>query len=644
MAGLLRKHLHFIIVVTLLTLVVTFPTILYVFRTDVIWLPTNDPDIYLHLWDAWYGKLVLTGQADRLYTNLLFYPQGLSLVRHPLGLPNVITTAALNIILPLSNAYSLAYLLIIISCALSAYVYLLWLFKDKWTALFGAVIFGFSPHVVGEPHHPNITYLATIPLVLYCFHRGVQEKRTALVILAGLLTGFTSLIIMYTYVILLTMLGFYLCAFAIARWRDSRFWLYVLLFVVVASVSSFWSVYPLISDREATDALLGYYTGPEIKNDAISVFVNHAHPLFGRLIGGILQTPSGANISDTSFLGYLPLLLICLGLLRNSTRRQMLPWSILCGAFLILRLGSSLNINGVAYPEILLPKHYLNQLSAGVFKAYWVTDQFMAGAILPLAILACLGLLALQKRTPVATKPAVILALVIIVAFEYYIPIRGHIVPQERFAYVEWLKTEEEKGKIRLINLPIGKGRARQYGWYQTFNGYPHVDGAISRLPDSAFNYIRANTLLNAWHNRRPITCDQAERDAYLTGLVQLEEDGFSHIVSHGRWNHAQYFAPSFQNVTPAYLDEFVAVFRLDDLGESCPKEFSTSHPFTLTYVDALMKTSTIANEYGRIIVFPPNPLAGSRFLYFLRHVGPGRKDRRDDRQRRAVQHRYPKL
>ena len=151
MARLLRKHLHFIIVVTLLTLVVTFPTILYVFRTDVIWLPTNDPDIYLHLWDAWYGKLVLTGQADRLYTNLLFYPQGLSLVRHPLGLPNVITTAALNIILPLSNAYNLAYLLIIISCALSAYVYLLWLFKDKWTALFGAVIFGFSPHVVGEP-------------------------------------------------------------------------------------------------------------------------------------------------------------------------------------------------------------------------------------------------------------------------------------------------------------------------------------------------------------------------------------------------------------------------------------------------------------------------------------------------------------
>ena len=382
----------------------------------------------------------------------------------------------------------------------------------------------------------------------------------------------------------------------------------------------------MISDREATDALLGYYIGPETKNDAISVFVNHAHPLFGRLIGGILQTPSGANISDTSFLGYLPLLLICLGLLRNSTRRQMLPWSILCGAFLILRLGSSLNINGVAYPEILLPKHYLNQLSAGVFKAYWVTDQFMAGAILPLAILACFGLLALQKRTPVAAKPAVILALVIIVAFEYYIPIRSHIVPQERFAYVEWLKTDEEKGKIRLINLPIGKGRARQYGWYQTFNGYPHVDGAISRLPDSAFNYIRANTLLNAWHNRRPITCDQAERDTYLTGLAQLEEDGFSHIVSHGRWYHAQYFAPSFQNVTPAYLDEFVAVFRLDDLGESCPKEFSESHPFTLTYVDALMKNSTIANENGKIIVFPPNPLAGDRFLHFLRHVGPVEK------------------
>ena len=621
MTSILRKHLIVFVVVITLTLVVTFPTIVYVFRTDVIWLPSRNPDIYLHLWDAWFGRQVLEGQADRIHTNLLFYPQGISLVRHPLGLPNVITTAALNLILPLSNAFSLTYLLIIVACALSAYVYLLWLFKDKWIALFGAVVFGFSQHVVSEPHHPNITFLATIPLALYFLHRGVKEKRSALVIIAGLLTGFTSLIIMYTYVILLTMLGFYFVAFAITRWRDSRFWQLALLFVAVASVSSFLTVFPLLSDREATEALLAFYKGPEFKNDAISVFVNHAHPILGPFLDSLLQAPEGVKTGNTSYLGYLPLALICLGFLRKNTRRAMFPWGILCGAFLILRLGSTLKINGVVYPDILLPKHYLDQLAGGVYKAYWVTDQFMAGALLPFAILACFGLLALQKRTTAAAKPAFILALVIIVAFEYYKPIADDFIPHSRFAFIQWLKSEEKEREIRVIYLPIGVN-ASLYGWYQTFNGYPHVEGAISRLPESAFNYIQANPLLNGWYKARPVNCEAMERDVYLAGLAQLEEDGFSHVVHHARWPHAQVTQLSFQGVNPAYRDEFVEIFRLDALRDGCPEGSSASPSFTLTYLDALTAISVLADEYGEIIVFPPNPFAGGNLLHSLRHFG----------------------
>ena len=62
----LREHGHFLIIVTLLTLVMTFPTIVYVFKTDVFWLPTGDSlDVYIKLWNVSYGKQFLTGQADR---------------------------------------------------------------------------------------------------------------------------------------------------------------------------------------------------------------------------------------------------------------------------------------------------------------------------------------------------------------------------------------------------------------------------------------------------------------------------------------------------------------------------------------------------------------------------------------------------
>ena len=180
-SALLREHLHFTVVVTLLTLVMTFPTIVNVFRTDVFWLPTGDShDVYIKFWDIWYSEQFLTGQADRFYTDLMFYPDGLSLAYHPFFIPYVIMMNVLDIFFPPSNAYSLGYLLIIWLSALSAYFYLLWLIKDKWIALFGAVLFGFSPHVMIHPNHPEVAFVAEIPLIMYFFPARHARKTTAL--------------------------------------------------------------------------------------------------------------------------------------------------------------------------------------------------------------------------------------------------------------------------------------------------------------------------------------------------------------------------------------------------------------------------------------------------------------------------------
>ena len=623
----LREHRLFFIVVTLLTLATTFPAIVYIFKTDVFWLPTRNGDVYIHIWDAWYGKQVLTGQADRLYTNLMFYPEGLPLSSHQYALPNIVAVMVFNLFLPLSNAFSLAWLLLIFSCALSGYVYLLWLFEDKWIALLGAVVFGFSPHVVGEPHHPAITFVAPIPLVLYCFHRGVREQRAILVILAGVLTGLTSIGLLYTYVIVLIMLGLYVCAFAVSRWRDRRYWQYIALLILVVAASSFWGVYPLISDSEVTDAALAWYTGTQHGTDAISFFVNHRHPLFGNPLGAILQTPAKASTSPTSFLGYLPLLLIGFGLCKRFTRRKMLPWALLCGIFLILRLGPYLNINGVAYPDILLPKFYLDQIPPGVFKAFWVTDQFMAGAILPLAILTGYGLIALQRRDPRATKPLAVLALVIIVAFEYHVPIREQIIPQEQFDFLDWLRSEEEQDEIRLINIPIHFHHSKTYNLYQVISGLPHAEGAISRTPDSAYDYISANYMLSAWRNNRPVDCNMPGRENYLSALAQLDEDGFSHVVFHLRFGDFHTVNESLAGVRSSYADKYVLIARLSDLRESCPQELSASHLFTDTYAATLNEPLIIDERHGTVVVFPPTMPANDHFMRYLRHFSRINRD-----------------
>ena len=423
--GRLSEHRHFLIVLTLLTLAVTFPTIVQVFRTDIFWHPGGEhPDSFIKLWDVWYGNLVLRGQADRFYTNLMFYPDGVSLVYHPFFLPHIIIVNALSLVLPLASAYSLAHLLIIWSSALSAYLYLLWLFKDKWIALFGAVVFGFSPHVVGHPYHPDIAAMATVPLTLYCVHRGVKEDRLSLVLLAGLLTGLTTVISLYMYICILVLLGFFLCAFAKSSWRERRFWLCILLLGLSIAVSSLWRIVPLMSSSESLGPAIDWHGVDEINSDALSFFVNYGNPLYGRLFESLVETSNIGHISTTSFLGFLPLLLIGIGLFKPVTRRKMLPWALPLRRLSHLAAWLPSQCQGHdTYVDIRLPKFYLDQVAPSVFGAFWEVDNFMMGALLPLAVLACFGLVALQKQYVIAAKPKFILALVLIVALEYYIPI-----------------------------------------------------------------------------------------------------------------------------------------------------------------------------------------------------------------------------
>ena len=426
----LSENRHVVVTVALLTLVMTFPTIVFVFRTDVFWLPAGgDGDALTEIWDTWYGKRFLGGQADRFHTDRIFYPTGVSLVYHPLNLPYIVVVNALQTIMPVFNAFSLAYMLIIFVSAFSAYVYLRWLINDKWIALFGAIVFGFSPHVIGHPNHPNNALIATVPLLVYAFHRGIREDRATLVIAAGLLTGATSVINIYAYVCAVFSLGFMVCAFAISRWRG-------LALLAAHRVSgagdrpgSLWRIYPMMANSQSLDAALGWRGVGDIRTDLVSAFVNHRNPFVGSVASDLLK-PTGYWLSDTSYLGYIPLLLIGVGLLHRKTRPKMWLWLALCAVFLILRLGMAPRINGVLYADIKLPKHYLVEMLPSVFRSFYEADNFQIGALLPLAVLACYGLLALKDWRPLFGRAGFILLLVGLVAAEYYMPIRDWFSPQ----------------------------------------------------------------------------------------------------------------------------------------------------------------------------------------------------------------------
>ncbi len=573
----LRQHLRVFVFLTILIVVMTFPTIVYVVNTDVFWLPTGkQSDAWMKFWDAWYGWRVLAGEADIRHTDLIFYPQGLSLRFHSFSYSHMLLFGGLQKVMPAANAFNLVYLLGILAVSLSAYLYLQYLFSEKRIALLGAVVVGMSPFVVGHPQNPDLGFIATIPLSLYCLHRGFKESRMRFIAASAVLTGLTAYIGLYIFVCLCLAVFMYLLYFSIAKWRDAKFWLALVLFAAIVGGALLPRAYTTLSNRQEFDESMEKWRGTNRGGDLYEYLVNARHPVLEPIHRQLFQLEdSSLVLLNTSYLGYTILVLIAIGFARRTYRRKMIPWLILMLPFLLLRLGSALTIKGREFPEILMPKRILDELAPGVFQAFHTVDHFHMGIVLPLAVLACYGAKAVTQRMQGRRRQAVIAVCIALVAFEYYQPVEERIVPQAQLAYLEVLETEPEP--VRIINAPFGRGNSKYYLFYQSLSGFPQVEGLVSRTPESAYNYVKSNPILNQWRLNRDVICSNDYENGfglsvelYLAALDQLEADGFSHVVFHPHLGHGFSIRKSFDAAEPTYSDDYVSVYRLDDLRASC--------------------------------------------------------------------------
>ena len=299
--------------------------------------------------------------------------------------------------------------------------------------------------------------------------------------------------------------------------------------------------------------------------------VNYEHPITGPILIDLFNsTTIDRGWRQTVYLGYVPILLIALALARSGFRRRLIPWLLLALVFLILRLGYTLTINGVEFESIRLPKYYLAKVFPHVFLPFWYNDKFHAGALLPLSVLTCYGLLALLKLVSANRRVGIILVVTGIIAFEYYQSPDPVVIPDDQLEFINWLRAEDDQESIHLINLPIGGQHSKYYDFYQTLNGYPHVEGRPTRTPSAAYNYIDSNPLLYAWRWSKNVHCLSSNRAEYNSALDQLAGDGFTHIIRHRRLRDAYRISLSFTSVRAAYGDDHVSIYRLEDMRDSC--------------------------------------------------------------------------
>ena len=597
-AAALRRHWPFFLFVPLLILIMTWPTAAYVFDWDTMWLPSDDDDLRMKFWDAWYGGHFFAGKANFYYTDYLFYPTGLSLVYHNFSVPHMLLMLGAQFLMPVTNAFNLCFLLIVFANAAASYVYFWYLFRDRWLAMFGSVVFGLSVFVIVRPGQPDLSTLAAVPLVMYGLHRWRAERRNRWMVFAGVLAGITAFTGMYIFVCLVISVGIFLLFQLPKFWKARGFWASIALLLAVAGSISAIRIYPMLREEAALDEALYKGGGREYGSDLLDHFVHRENVISEYAFASLLSQPV-PPLREDGYLGYVTLILAAIGLLKAKPRRATIFWFVLFLTFFVLKLGPTLVINGRVYADIILPKYHLNMLFPAVFKAFWIAAYFHVGLLLPLAILAVFGLRCLLAALPAKIGGFVVIACLTFNLLETIEPPDALIVPAEQLHYVDWLRSENRQDEVRLINVPLGRGASKMYALFQVFDGYPHAEGLASRTPSAAYAYIRQNALLSAWRNRIGSLCLPFNEGAFKHALDQLIADGFTHVIYHNDPRRPVRFANySVMAVVPAFENPHARVYRLRDLHGACD-ESALFDSNVLPQLAAIMSPNSIASDPG---------------------------------------------
>ncbi len=565
----LRPHLPFIFIMPLLIIVMTWPTFARILETDEHWLHQGGTNILDRYWDTWHIRRVLAGEADFYFTDSIFHPQGVSLAWRQFAVPHALAFAGLQLVMPTATAYNLCFLLMVLFNSMAAYVFLNRQFKDGLVSLFGASVVGLAPLFLYGSTTPDLILIGTMPLALYCFQRAVTEDRWLFAALSGIAIGVTAFIGLYIYVCLALTLLVYGVYVSATHWRSKSFWLSILVLAAFAGSISVLRFYPMLVDVKSTRAGLSKYSLLESNSgDVVDMLVNNSNPWTERLLhdGFGLQSRSAMG---RGYLGYVPLFLVAFGILRGRRRYSMLLWVGILSLFIVLRAGDNLTFNDVVYKDFALPKFYLNQVFPFLFDAFGLSGRFQIGVALPLAVASCFGLHAIVCGQPRVYRHAAVGICLTLLALEYYVPIKGSNVGDDRIAHIEWLRREETK-TLKLIHLPMRKPVNTQYMYLQTVHGFPIANGLINRTPDNAYEYMRANDLLRAWMNDENINCALDNPTSFLMAIDQLQADGFSHVLYHPGLPTARGIRAGITSFTPSYEDAYVLIYDMDDLRQSC--------------------------------------------------------------------------
>ena len=152
--------------------------------TDMSGTPPADSS--LHYWNGWEVQQALAAGRSPLYTTLLFYPHGVSLVTQNIAWFNVLPWLVLQPLVGGIAAFNLALLLNLALCGCMLFWLAYRLTGDARAAFVAGVIYLAWPYRLSQLDHPNMLATEWLPVFFLFLILTINEGRWRAAALAGL--------------------------------------------------------------------------------------------------------------------------------------------------------------------------------------------------------------------------------------------------------------------------------------------------------------------------------------------------------------------------------------------------------------------------------------------------------------------------
>ncbi|UCG23084.1 MAG: glycosyltransferase family 39 protein [Chloroflexota bacterium] len=522
-------------------------------------IPGSESDVWVHLWTARWVRDALFGEPSLFHSDIIFYPQGTPLTTHNIAWVNIAMWLPLQLVAGEAAAYSLMMLAVLVLNGFAIYLLARDLIQSEGAAFVAGLIGAFWPFILSHHNSPNLSLIAWVPLAMLYLKRTVEQQRLKDALLTAVFVALIGIsrwqMLTLSAPLIALFFGYLIVMYPERRTRRTAGLTLLAVFAAFLIMLPF--LLPPAMDQITRADPEEIFTDDGKQTDLLAYIVpSRFHPWWGKVVFERFYGNFTINQFSVTFVGYTVLILALVAVLKRW--RQARFWLLVTLIYILLALGPELLFNGQGIAP--LPYRWVDDFF--FIRIIRNPDRFNAILVVPAAMLAGLGVAAIQQNPRLSRRSAtlVVVAIAIFILFEYIAR-----TPTFAMDVPDWYhQLALEEGDFAILDLPMQRRVADEnYMHYQFEHGKALVGGKVARPPAEAFAFIESLPLLQAV-NRGPLPPEDITR--FSDQFAQLDEADVRYLVMHKRRFKGEQL-PAWRewlDLPPVYEDDILVVYRTD--------------------------------------------------------------------------------